>query len=117
MDAGLTSYISAFFGASKVSPILHLLYVGFLGGALILGLFVAVTVVYAAPILTEKAKNLLNVSKLATSLNASNLNLSLSRLDNAIRQSIVNKPPLDVATNRLPEIILDLHLPKMHIPV
>jgi hypothetical protein len=95
LDAGLTGYISAFFGASKVSPILHFLYIGFLGSAFVLGFFVTITVVSTAPILTEKTKNLLNVSKLATSLNASKLNLNLSLLDNAVRQSIVNKPSLD----------------------
>ena len=59
LDGGLTTYISAFFGASKIGQILHFLYVGFLIGALILGLFVATTVMYTVP---ENANNLLNGS-------------------------------------------------------
>jgi hypothetical protein len=37
LDGGLTTYISAFYGASRLAPILQYLYVGFLIGALILG--------------------------------------------------------------------------------
>ena len=90
LDVGLTTYISAFFGASKIGQILHFLYVGFLIGALILGLFVATTVIYTVP---ENANNLLNGLELNALLKASKLNLNMSKLDNALHQSIVNRSP------------------------
>jgi hypothetical protein len=41
LNRGLSIYISALYGASNLGPLLHFLYLGFLIGVLLLGLFVA----------------------------------------------------------------------------
>lgn len=86
VDVGLTNYISAFYAASRVEHLLHLLYVGFLVGALILGLFVAATAVSTLPLLP--GTNIIELLK-PLNLNSSQLNSLNSTL-----ATISNKPPL-----------------------